>query len=360
MSKLNIIFFSSSYFTNPILESIYDNKNINLADLVSSQLETLRQKQVVLPKFWYDSEVIKEILAESEKYEIDINLVVSQPDRQNRDKIIQNPTVIKSKQLGLEIFTPAKINKEIGKFKDLVKECSIVLVASYGQIISEEILNFPKYGFLNWHPSKLPLYRGATPMQTTLFNGESNTALSWIEMSKEMDAGNIILGIDQQIQNSWTFVDLANKMAEIGSQTWALVIAAKIYEHNTNQKISQIQTGEPTFTKYLYKENALIDPKAKTADQIYNQYKGFYQFPGTKIYSEYFGCQLKIISATNYKLINFETIFESPEWLQVKENNKILTFLKCQDKSLLKINQVVLESGKSLNFEGYSFKNNQT
>ena len=358
MSKLNIIFFSSSYFTNSILESIYNSKNQNLAEIVSKQLENLKSKSGFLSEVWQNDPIINKILSNAEQYTLDIDLVVSQPDRQNRNKIIQNPTVIKAKEFGLEVFTPVKINKEIDKFKELVKDSAIALVASYGQIISEEVLNIPKYGFVNWHPSRLPLYRGATPMQTILFNGETDTALSWIEMSKEMDAGNIILGIDQQIENSWTFTDLASEMAKIGSETWALVVATKIYEQDLDQKLSVTQVGEPTFTKYLYKEDSLIDPNNKAASQIYNQYRGFYEFPGTKIYSQYFHQQFKIVDAENYEPKNFEIIFENSEWLQVKENAKTRTFLKCQNSSLLQINKVVFENGKRLGFEGFEFKIN--
>jgi methionyl-tRNA formyltransferase len=359
MSEIEIVFFSSSHFTNKILESIYKNKNNCLADVIQNQLESLNSEDNLLPNFWCSKDILDKILVEAKKYKININLVVSQPSRQNRDKIIHNPTVSKSTQLGLEVFNPLKINKEVARFKELIKKPAIALVASYGQIISEEVLDIPKYGFVNWHPSKLPLYRGATPMQTILSDSQTKTALTWIEMTKEMDAGDIILAVDQQIENTWNFEDLANKMAEIGSLSWALVVAVKIYEQQTSQRLATPQKGEPTFTQYLYKKDATFDPKNKTADQIYAQYKGFYEFPGTRFYSQYFAQQLKLVDAEMLILTNYEIVFENSEWLQVKQSSKKLTFLKCKDNTLIKINQAILENGKKLNFEGFEFKHAQ-
>ena len=89
-------------------------------------------------------------------------------------------------------------------------------------------MDIPKYGFVNWHPSKLPKYRGASPIQSVILNQETESALTWIQMIKEMDAGDIILQIPYQLDQTETFESLTNYNSQIGADTWAIILALQI------------------------------------------------------------------------------------------------------------------------------------
>jgi methionyl-tRNA formyltransferase len=91
-------------------------------------------------------------------------------------------------------------------------------------------LDIPKHGFVNWHPSKLPKYRGASPIQSVILSQETDSALTWIQMTKEMDAGDIILQIPYKLNQLETFDTLANQNAELGKDTWAIVLVLQILE----------------------------------------------------------------------------------------------------------------------------------
>ncbi|MBU3942897.1 methionyl-tRNA formyltransferase, partial [Patescibacteria group bacterium] len=91
----------------------------------------------------------------------------------------------------------------------------LTIVASYGKIIPENVLNIPKYGTINIHPSLLPKYRGASPIQTTILNGDKVTGISIMLMDKEMDHGGIVSSIKYKVLGKPTYKELEKKLAEI-------------------------------------------------------------------------------------------------------------------------------------------------
>lgn len=160
---------------------------------------------------------------------VQLSLVISQPDRINRNKMVVNPisSWARSKQVVLE--TPLKINQEIASLQKQY-EIQAGIVASFGQILNSKVLTWPTFDLINWHPSKLPKYRGPTPIQTALASGDFETALSWIKMSKKMDAGPIWLQLPVTIETSDTFDSLALKMGQLGATTWTLPLVANLWK----------------------------------------------------------------------------------------------------------------------------------
>lgn len=396
---MNISFFSSSAFTIPILKSIIENQGGNIGELAYKQLQDLRKKYpyhseqsedsfdtkqntriaashapdndiALLPKELQNL-CQKDFDTAELNSKINLKFVTTQPDRINRKKVISNPVAIFARKHNIKTYTPEKINEELEEFTKIAKNLDIAITASFGQIISEEILVIPKYGFINWHPSKLPEYRGATPMQTAIKEGKTETALSWINMTKGMDEGAIYTQTTYQIKPDETIKEMAEKMGILGAETWALTVALKVIASKTRQSpknsyqpISQ-KKDQATFCSMLSKKDSLVYPKNQTATEIYNHYRAYLTFPGTKFFCEYFGQQVKLIEIA--KVLNeqdFQQLGNHSQittnqpngsfWIQIKNNKRTRTFLKCKN-GFLELKSVGLSNGKNIDFSGFIF-----
>ena len=102
-------------------------------------------------------------------------------------RVRDNVVGIKAKKLNIQLFYPSNINNEIeiNKFKSLNPD--IAIVSAYGQILSSNLLKVPKFGFLNLHPSLLPRWRGAAPIERALMAGDAETGICTIKMVRELD-----------------------------------------------------------------------------------------------------------------------------------------------------------------------------
>lgn len=195
--------------------------------------EIVRKDPNQIPLFLKNCPKNDKLILELSK-KIKLELVVTQPDRANGKKIIENPISQFAKNHNLQLETPIKINSEIEEIKQKYQlDCAIV--ASFGQILSSKVLEFPRFGIINWHPSLLPKYRGATPIQTALLQNQKISGLSWIKMTKGMDSGPIWLQIPQVIKKSDTFETFANQTGKLGAETWALPIIANLIEQTMNE-----------------------------------------------------------------------------------------------------------------------------
>lgn len=236
---LRLAYFSSSEFTLPILESIYQSQGQTLNEVFVRQftwLDAFQKEKICLniqPSWWQSgAELLAKLetsnLQEILQKKIALSLVVTAADVIQRGKLIPNPIAQWAQKKAIAVYQPIKINKELEKWQQLGQDLDFALLASFGQILSLQVLKIPQYGFLNWHPSCLPKYRGASPMQAVLKDGKASTALSWLEMTKEMDAGDIWLQIGFKINYTDTFLDLSRTTTWLGAQTWSLPLVAKI------------------------------------------------------------------------------------------------------------------------------------
>jgi methionyl-tRNA formyltransferase len=372
-NSIRIAFFSSSDFTLPMINSLYENQNTLLSTLAKTQWINLKKTHTNVlphslldlnPKFW-DLDIINR--------QIKPVLIVSQPDRELRGKSISNPIVMCARENKWDLYTPEKLNNEVELFESIVKRLDLGIVASFGQILNTDILEMASYGFINWHPSKLPLYRGPSPVQETLRNGDTETALSWIEMTEKMDAGDIYLQISHLIGKNDTCSDIFDQMANLGKETWAIVACLKIIEEA--QKNSQLDLdfmydyslirqdySQVTFTNKIDKSTKNIDEKNLTSHEVFNHFRAYCLFPGTWIKSEYFQQEIKITSIINaIDTHTFNEFVEKSsslghfkEWYQLKIDSQNHVFLKCKE-GYIEVKSVTLASGKSIEFSGYIF-----
>jgi len=208
----------------------------------------------------------------------DIGLVVTKPAKPvGRKKILSpSPIEIAAKSLKLNTVSPKKLEKNI---VDKLKSLNPVLfvVVDYGIIIPQKILNIPKKGVVNIHPSELPKYRGASPIQTTILNGEKETAISIMLVDEEMDHGPILAQKKVQMLPSDTYESFYNKSGKLASN----LIAKTIKGYLAGQIEPQEQNHrKATFTKLLKREDGKIDWN-KSADEIERMVRAYDPWPGT-------------------------------------------------------------------------------
>ena len=139
-------------------------------------------------------------------------------------RVRDNVVGIKAKKLNIQLFYPSNINNEIeiNKFKSLNPD--IAIVSAYGQILSSNLLKVPKFGFLNLHPSLLPRWRGAAPIERALMAGDAETGICTIKMVRELDSGPILAKERFVINSNETNTSLSHKLSEIGANQLLKVI----------------------------------------------------------------------------------------------------------------------------------------
>ncbi len=169
--------------------------------------------------FWGSSEVSLPSLTELSK-NFNIEVVITSPDKPKGRGRKLSPSIVKEKavELGIKnILTPEKLNKEF-KEKYFSFNLDIAIVVSYGKIIPEKILDFPKFGTLNLHFSLLPKLRGASPVETAILNGLTKTGISVIKLVKKLDAGPVYSKIEYNIKENEYAYEIKEKLSEIGAK----------------------------------------------------------------------------------------------------------------------------------------------
>lgn len=186
-------------------------------------------------------------------------------------KLLPTPVKEYAVENNLKIYQPNKI-RENAEFIEEIRKLNpdVICVVAYGKILPKELLEIPKYGCVNVHPSLLPKYRGSTPIQTAIINGDKTTGVTTMYMNEELDSGDIILQEEIEIKENQTAGEVWDILAKIGADL--LVETLNKIEDNTAPRKKQ---GENyTVTKMLDKSMSKIDWENQTAVQIKNLARG--------------------------------------------------------------------------------------
>ena len=203
-----------------------------------------------------------------EKYEV--VLVVTQPDKLvgRKQTLEYSPVKKAALQHGLSVFQPIKIKDDYQAVLDANPD--IIITAAFGQFIPNVILNYPKYGCVNVHGSLLPKYRGGSPIQTSIINGEKETGITIMYMASKMDAGDIIaqrsIAILPEDDNGTMF----DKLSVLGRDL-LLETLPSIFD-GTNVRIPQDE--EKVTYAYNITHNDQFINWNKTSDEIVNFVRG--------------------------------------------------------------------------------------
>lgn len=237
--------------------------------------------------------VLNKIIASRE---YDIKAVVTQPDRPaGREQETAVPAVkTLAAAHGLTVLQPASL-----KEYDLKSQpYDLNIVCQYGRIIPRHILETPRRGTINIHTSLLPKYRGASPMQTALLNGDAETGVTIMLMDELLDHGPIITQEKISILPSETYPELSVRLAPLAADLLITTIPRFLADELSPTAQNE---QEATVCNILARDDGKID-WTSTAEKIFNQYRGLTPWPG--IWTIWNGVRLKLlkIQITNHQL----------------------------------------------------------
>ena len=216
-------------------------------------------------------------LCESGKHEI--LAVVTQPDRPKGrgNKLLQTPVKEYALEQGLTVYQPQKVKTP--EFVELLHELQpeLIVVAAFGQFLSKEILELPKYGCINVHASLLPKYRGAAPIQYAIIKGEKESGVTIMQMDIGMDTGAMLDKVVVPIAENTTMGELHDALREQG----AALLLQVIDKIAARTAVAEPQDNEQaTYATLLDRSMEHID-WSKTAQEVHNLIRGFNPAPST-------------------------------------------------------------------------------
>lgn len=236
-----------------------------------------------------------EYLYNSDK--INVCAVVTQPDKPagRGHKLSMSPIKEFALEKGIQVFQPKSIRKEFD-IQEALKALKpdFFVTFAFGQILSQEVLDIPKYETINLHASLLPRYRGANPIQRAIINGDKETGICTMITELGLDCGDVCLKEVIKISENMTCVDLFSEISEKSPELIEKTLIGLVDKTITPQK--QSEDGVCMANK-LTKDETLID-WSKSAQDIHNLVRGIYKYP-----SAYFIHNDKIIKVLETKVV---------------------------------------------------------
>ena len=232
----NIVFMGTSSFAVPILKSLYQNG-------------------------------------------YSVSCVYTQPPKKSNrgQRLNKSPINLISETLNLEVRTPERLKNNIEEEKFLKKiKPDLSIVVSYGQLIPKNLLEIPKYGFLNVHASLLPKWRGAAPIQRAIMNLENKTGITLIKLNENLDEGPIINKYDFKISENMNAQELSENLASLASQK---IIDDLDSIFTGNIELTNQDNSKATYAKKIDKSEGKINWN-ENAEKIMGKINGLYPFPG--------------------------------------------------------------------------------
>lgn len=207
--------------------------------------------------------------------------VFTQPDKpKNRGKKMQAPPVKEcAEKYGIPVYQPLSLRKgedaekSLELLKQLAPDC--IVVAAYGQILPESILELPKYKCINIHASLLPKYRGAAPIQKCIIDGETESGVTTMLMAKGLDTGDMLMSRSVKITPDMTGGELHDSLAATGGEL--IIETLKACEEGTIKPVPQ-DDSLSCYAGLITKEMCRID-FSKNAIDVYNFIRGMSPSP---------------------------------------------------------------------------------
>lgn len=272
-----------------------------------------------------------------------IGVYTKEPKPQGRKMILtKSPVNITAEKFNIPVFTPKNFKKEetVEQLKNLHPD--IIIVAAYGIILPQTVLDIPPLGCINIHASLLPNLRGANPIQRSILNGDSKTGITIMKMDAGMDTGDMLLKEEIEIDDNITYGDLENKMSELGAK---MILE---YLEKKDSIIPQKQIDNFTLAPKLDKEESKINWQ-NSAGKIHNLVRGL--MPSPKAYFKHNDTQIKVLKTS---LINETT--NQPAGTILTNDLQIA----CGNGSIIKIEELQKSGGNPLTtkafINGYKFE----
>ena len=288
--------------------------------------------------FWGTPEVASETLNILKQLNFIPALIITSPDaKKGRGMHLEaSPVAIFAQKNNIPCLKPDKLDEEF-TLKLSTFNFQLSVVVAYGKIIPENILNLPKLGSINIHYSLLPKYRGASPVESAILNGETETGVTIQKMKFAMDAGDILAQEKVNIFSDEKAPDLRTRLIKIGGELLVKTL-------NTPSALRQAQGTSPyvwggwvgvpqneneaTFCRKIKKEDGLVDLEKELPNVLYNKFRAYDTWPRIFFFKN--GKRIIITDATleNKQFIIKKVLPEGKKEIKYEE------FLKIQGKTL--------------------------
>ncbi len=261
----------------------------------------------------------------------EILAAVCQPDKPNSrgNKIEFCPLKKSAIENNVNVLQFDKIRiSGVEKIKELNPD--LMVVVSYGQILSDELINIPKLGTINVHGSLLPKYRGASPIVSAILNGEKKTGVTIMRIVKEVDAGNMLFKAETEIGENETGGELSKRLSVLGADLLSFAVDA-LGKGEVKEEVQN--SAEATFTKMIKKEDCQLD-FSNTMESLFNKVRALN--PSNVAYMLHNGEKIKVYEVKKEPQLgagieNGEIVCASvKEGLVIKCMNGAIRILKLQ------------------------------
>jgi methionyl-tRNA formyltransferase len=280
----------------------------------------------------YNHSIIKNSLYE-------ISAVVTQPPNSfgSSKKKIKSPVQLLAESLQLPCLSPATAKDETFLSHLELQSIDLCITAAYGNYLPKRFLTIPRFGTINLHPSLLPKYRGAAPVQRCLENGDSKTGISLLYSVAKMDAGPVLAQIDFPLTGTEKAPELTDQLFVLGTHK-LIELFPKIFSGDISpNKADSVQIQDETevsFAPKLSMEESTIDLGNFTAREIYNKWRAFYGWP--ELHSFF---QMKKL----YKLDSLLSPTSSSEVSETIDHDEISDFSRIKLTSLIEIPLIAMQ-----------------
>lgn len=230
----------------------------------------------------------------------DVALVVTRPDRPvgRGGRLTAPPVAVVARDLDLDLFQPPNPNQPhavdaIGSYGP-----DAVVCVAYGRILGAALRRLASPGILNAHPSLLPAYRGASPIQIALLQGAGETGVTLIRLVRALDAGPIVAAERTRIDSDETAADLHARLADLTADLLIRVLPAWAAGEMAEQPQDE---AKASLTRPLERADAELDLR-QTARDLYNRWRAFQPWPGARVQAGDTVCGLHVVSVTDQRL----------------------------------------------------------
>jgi len=204
--------------------------------------------------------------------------VVTKPDvaQKRGNKIKQSHVSLAAIECNLQVFKPDDLNSAEFKETLLKLDFDFLVVAAYGKIIPNWMLACPKVMPINVHYSLLPKYRGASPIQSCLLNGDEKTGITFIKMNNKLDEGDCIDKYEMQVRDDHNKLTLEEDLCNLAIEN-IFTVLSNINQNNFG--LLKQNNEASTYCKKIIKQDSLINFEM-SSDEIYNKFRAYYEWPG--------------------------------------------------------------------------------
>ena len=213
---------------------------------------------------------------------IKVKGVITQPDKAGKrgKKLNDSPVSLMANSYDLDLFKPHKLNNKDFKEKIKILEVDFLIVVAYGKILPKWLLELPSVSSINIHFSLLPKYRGASPIQSALLNGDKETGITFIEMSEKLDSGNIISTEKTKIFMDDNKVKLETRLTDMSIKKINNVLIELAKQNKSSIKQDD---SNASYCQKILKVDSITNFN-DTSINIFNKFRAFIEWPGLAFY----------------------------------------------------------------------------